>query len=74
MSLLTFNSAQLTPQKIGARYHTYNNDALRYAKFVSKIEGFERWGKTRNLAVRTTIMDSLEALKNQELQQNGFPL
>ena len=50
--LLTCNSAQISKSKIEDRFNTYKNDALRYAKLLSKIERFESWGKEKKLAVR----------------------
>ena len=54
-------------EAIEKRYKTYYNDALRYAKIVSKIDGFEKWGKPRKLKVRNDIELEINRLKMKEL-------
>ena len=45
---------------------------MRYADIISKIEGFEEWGKKRKMAVRARGLQNVETRKEEELADNGF--
>ena len=70
--LLILNPVQKTAEKIQERWSTYKNDALRYAKLVSKAESFETWAKKRKMDVRARILASIDVGRMEDLADNGF--
>ena len=70
--LLTLNPVQITAEKIQQRWSTYQNDALRYAKLVSKVESFETWGRKKKMDVKARILASIDLGRTEELADHGY--
>ena len=63
----------VTAEKIEERWHTYRNDATRYAKLVDKAESFETWGRKRKMNVMARILASIDLARKEELAEHRSP-